>query len=321
MMLFFPCVFFTTYIYGTLLSMALSMASIYCLIRFLNRKNMVINAVGVVVFCTMASLAKNNAIIFAIAEIIVIFLSFKKEDLFKGILIKVGLILSIMLLLFLSSKAVDVGLKRYTGRDEVGTPKISWVAMGLQSGGPAEGWYNFYNRDVYWDNNCDTKIAKSLALESVKESLCDYFHHPLNAWKFFSRKIISSWANPSFETLNLLQQSNSNNPNTEMKRNLLKSFILWHSADKSVDRTHVGLNIYLKIYELAILFGAIVMLFMKRLNSSNCVFIIAFIGGFLFHLFWETGSQYMFTYFVILIPYGVYGISLLNEGKTANKKG
>ena len=33
-----------------------------------------------------------------------------------------------------------------------------------------------------------------------------------------------------------------------------------------------------------------------------------FIGGFLFHLFWEAKSQYTITYFVLLIPYCAKGL-------------
>ena len=33
-----------------------------------------------------------------------------------------------------------------------------------------------------------------------------------------------------------------------------------------------------------------------------------FIGGFIFHLFWEAKGQYTITYFVLLIPYCVKGL-------------
>ena len=39
-----------------------------------------------------------------------------------------------------------------------------------------------------------------------------------------------------------------------------------------------------------------------------------FIGGFLFHLFWEAKSQYTITYFVLLIPYCAKGLmDMTNE--------
>ena len=39
-----------------------------------------------------------------------------------------------------------------------------------------------------------------------------------------------------------------------------------------------------------------------------------FIGGFLFHLFWEAKSQYTITYFVLLMPYCAKGLmDMTNE--------
>lgn len=39
-----------------------------------------------------------------------------------------------------------------------------------------------------------------------------------------------------------------------------------------------------------------------------------FIGGFIFHLFWEAKSQYTITYFVLLIPYCAKGLmDMTNE--------
>ena len=36
---------------------------------------------------------------------------------------------------------------------------------------------------------------------------------------------------------------------------------------------------------------------------------LVILGGFAFHTFWEAKSQYIFPYFVILLPYGAAGIS------------
>lgn len=39
-----------------------------------------------------------------------------------------------------------------------------------------------------------------------------------------------------------------------------------------------------------------------------------FIGGFLFHLFWEAKGQYTITYFILLIPYCARGLmDMTNE--------
>lgn len=93
------------------------------------------------------------------------------------------------------------------------------AAIGLQTGGPAEGWHNFYNRDVYWDNNCDIERAAKLSRASIKESVSGFLNDP-----------------------------------------------------------KAGL------------------------------FAVVFIGGFLFHIFWEAACEYMLPYFIMIVPYGVMGL-------------
>ena len=38
-----------------------------------------------------------------------------------------------------------------------------------------------------------------------------------------------------------------------------------------------------------------------------------FIGGFIFHLFWEAKGQYTITYFVLLIPYCAKGLMDMSD--------
>ncbi|MCR4679156.1 MAG: hypothetical protein K5679_10455 [Lachnospiraceae bacterium] len=315
MMLFFPLSIYTTYIYGTLLSLAASMASIYFLVRLLKGQKCFICGLGIVFFNVAALLAKSNAIIFTIAESIIILLSINRSESRKRILNKIGLIVSLIVIYTLVTAGVHAELHTYTESDDVGTPQIAWIAMGLQTGGPAEGWHNCFVRDVYWNNDCNREIATELSKAAIKESFDYYVHNPKVAVTFFSKKLITLWTNPSFEAFMVLQRSHVRNPNTKIAPNPLRNFLLKQTEDNSMDAEHKWLNAYLKIYGLAIILGAMVYVLKGKLSCYTCVFACAFIGGFIFHTFWEAGSRYMLTYFVILIPYGVKGLHLLFDQK------
>lgn len=309
LMLFFPLSFYVTYIYGTFLSLALSLASAFFLLKLLKGKGRLwLNFLLVVILNTLSILAKNNALIFTMAEICIIILYAVKQANKKAILGSILLTAAILVTYGLAQTAVNRDLARYTEADKVGTPKLSWIAMGLQTGGVAEGWYNCYNRDVYWENDCDTERAAEVSRASIKESIGKFLDDPKYCVRFYYKKICSEWMNPSFEAFNLIQYSTDDNPNRTIKYSIPARWFLHRSQGKSLDATHFILNEYLKIYELAIIIGAIFYLINRRFDMADCLFAVVFIGGFIFHIFWEAACQYMLPYFIMLIPYGVIGL-------------
>ena len=65
--------------------------------------------------------------------------------------------------------------------------------------------------------------------------------------------------------------------------------------------------------------GILIFLYLERTtdNIMNLLWLIIFIGGFLFHLFWEAKGQYTLIYVWLCIPYGVKGYySLFNSINT-----
>ncbi|MCM1426145.1 MAG: hypothetical protein NC118_06030 [Eubacterium sp.] len=74
-------------------------------------------------------------------------------------------------------------------------------------------------------------------------------------------------------------------------------------------RASVWLSILLNVVQTQILLGALFCLIM-RFKSKNLYELfggVMFLGGYLFHFFWESSSSYTIPYFVILIPYAVKG--------------
>lgn len=311
MMLFSPLLFYNTYIYGNNLSLALSLFSILFIVKMQTEENRRwLKALIGILAIVISIMIKTNAIIIMIAEIIYL-IAFVIQNRKRNIAYNLITAFMMVLLYFVATKALNDDLHKYTYKEEVGSPMVAWIAMGLQSGGAAEGWYNHFNRDVYWNNNEDVEVAKTLSKQSIKESIDKFASDPLYCFHFFSRKLCSEWANPSFEAFSRMYYSVSNNPNGEHNYPERIAEFLKFSDEESLDMRHKGINFALNVYELVIYIGVLIFLFRKKLSLRNCILLLIFVGGFVFHCFWEAASQYMLPYFLMLFPYSFEGLSEL----------
>ena len=86
-----------------------------------------------------------------------------------------------------------------------------------------------------------------------------------------------------------------------------------------------------KIYQKAIIYiiliGSLITVLANRkeLNSEILLLVLIFLGGFSFHILWETKSRYIIPYLFILIPVAVNGIEIViqkieDNGRKKNNK-
>ena len=82
---------------------------------------------------------------------------------------------------------------------------------------------------------------------------------------------------------------------------------------------------YFNIYQILIFIFASLGIFKISSNTDNLklyLLPITFLGGFLFHILWETKAIYVIQYYFILLPYTAFGIDYLSEkiSKIKSKK-
>ena len=65
---------------------------------------------------------------------------------------------------------------------------------------------------------------------------------------------------------------------------------------------------YTKCISLLIWAGALIYLLVCRKHIGWEIPFAYFVGGFLFHLFWEGKSQYVYPYVFCLIPFAAFGL-------------
>jgi len=247
---------------------------------------------------SLACLLRNNYIIFAIMLIGCCFLSIFYKWSWKKplaiVLIVVGIVFS------------NKGLTAYYeqligGKIGVGTPKIAYITMGLRDDPNRQtlgGWYDAYNTKILKRNKYNENLATEMATRDLKNILIHFSKHPAYALRFFYEKVKSTWTEPTFQSI-------WTGPQIErqqyMKPTVLRSIYEERSGYQIVN--FLLLTLLASIYLLSCFF-ILRNFFVTRgkLTPFDLYPFIFLLGGGLFHFFWETKSQYVYIYVLLLIP-------------------
>ena len=124
--------------------------------------------------------------------------------------------------------------------------------------------------------------------------------------QFFGNKIRSTWCDPLFQSLWLGPLEGAGQ---EVRVEKLKSLYEEGTAFKLVLEWSKIVLIF--IYVMTWIYLLIMIIGKKQTVFSGGI--IYFIGGFLFYLFWETKSQYVYSNVFGLIPYAVYAFEFIQE--------
>lgn len=191
-----------------------------------------------------------------------------------------------------------------------GIPKILWVAMGLQdeeTGYCMGGWWNMFTTDTYEKAGYDEKIAVNMGEIAIQERIDEFAGDKRYAIRFFGKKIVSTWTDPTYQSIwsGPLEECGQ-----KIYTRLLKNI---YNGGKMFD----VLSIFGRTITLSIYVGTIAFYVLKRIVEKEKLFIVQYFpiiylcGGFLFHLIWETKSQYVWSYVYVLIPLSACGWNML----------
>lgn len=294
---FLPLFSYISFVYGTLPGLFFALLSIYFELKFFSCKNMRY-AIGSVVCISLAIQLKSNYEIFFIAILIVAVL-----ELISNIRAKEKAALPLLYCLFLvlgfmiGKMMIAFILFSITGHTlGQGIPFTAYIAMGLQEGKAGPGWWNFYTWAIYKENDYDYVRTSELITQDIQKAIRIFGRDLKYTGGFFIRKIASIWNNPTFEGFDILKWRISSHDSA------VTDSIIYGSISR-------GITYYLNILHTLILLGAVYWMVGKRkkIDNKELIFPLVFIGGFIFHLFWEAKCQYTIPYFVLLLPYSVEG--------------
>lgn len=298
-----PLHLYTTFIYGNLLGLCFSLLAILFVICFMREGKwrytfLAGAAIGIGI------LFKSNSRIFLIAiEIVLLMFAVCKKN---AKVLLAGLI--ILILSRIPVYAVEGYYLRQSGVERIseGVPGAAWIAMGLQDDDLFEnGWYNGYNINTYKQCEFDNKKAAEQSLDSIGESVKTFVKHPLYAVRFFYKKWTSQWNDPTYQSLFSVEWACRHNENQSVLARSLYS-----------GRVAGGLYHFMNIYQTIYFIGALFFLLKgrSRLGLEQFILLLSVFGGMLCHLLWEAKGRYVFSYYILLLPFAAYGINKLVEG-------
>ena len=306
--LFFPFLMYASFIYGTIPGLSLALYAFYQELLFF-RKGEVKHALYSAFFLLLSMVFKANCMIFGIAMLIHCGFAFLESARARGSLPALPFRkLLLLALLMIFSFILQARLPVFIARQITGAPldapssSYSFIAMGLRDDSMhAVGWYDGFERSSYNESNGNTEMQAAIAKASIKESISRFLEDPQYAFTFFHRKTASQWNNPTFQGFWIVQT---------MRSRITPAPFLWHfTGVHGADSAAVFLN----ILQQAILMGCLLSVLFQGSSSEHSLhhlfFAVTFLGGFIFHLFWEAKCQYALPYFVLLLPYAVMGYS------------
>lgn len=309
--MFFVLPMFAVLVYGNIIGLVFALMSILFLLKYLDNRK--IRYVFLIPICMCLSIIlKANYEIFLIAISILLFLDILKKFNIKNIII----ILLVLILVKISNPLLyTLAEKQSNIKVDNGTPMIAYIAMGMaEQADRTPGWYNadFNVESVYVQNGFDVQKTKKECFDVITNRLLDFKKEPQMFVEYYAQKIGSTWLEPAFQTLWTSSPMEETSPDIEKyyKEQKIIPSLLSGKISKALIK-------YFDVLEIIIYFGNIYFIYYgvrkKKFEYKNVILIITFLGGFFFHILWETKSIYGLPFFILVIPSGAYGISKMLE--------
>lgn len=299
-LLFFPLRMYVTFVYGTIPGLFFSVFAIYKWTEF-NEKHRVSDAAIIGICFSLAILFKSNYLIFMIGAAICSLLRIIKEKKIRNAL-PVVFILSFY---FIFNAALNNTIVNMTGmQKDHQMSSLSFVAMGLHENpyrGP--GWRDETHIEKYQAEINGNGRETELAIADIKNSIREFRQKDRDFIDFIARKQASVWANPTFQS-----QWVNNRNDYKIKTGRLAEWLL---SLRTTILLYPVMDIFIVIVYLGGLLYVVISLIKGDYDELAVLYNVIFIGGVLFHTFWEAKAQYSLPYFVLLIPYSMCGFRQL----------
>ncbi len=296
--------FFSTHVYGNIPGLMFGLIAFLFTLKFIE-SNKVYNLVITAVAISVAYLLKTNYEIFAVAILIILFLHFLQaftKQTIAGILL-------VLVCMFSFKTYVYKHVENGTGYSlSEGVPMMAYIYMGIAE--PVTltpGWYTADVEKIYNESNYNRIVSGEIAKDLLKDRVWFLLTNPVYTWDFFTSKLQTTWLNPTFQvfwcsTPSIILDLDAVYNQRIMSDNLVQSMVcgdIYKAFERIMD-----------VFQMITFLSASVALIMtfKEGSIKKALLPLAFLGGFLFHIIWETKAIYVIQYFYIMIPFSAYGL-------------
>lgn len=310
---------------------------------------------GSILFLTLSVMLRKNSLIPVIAVLLVLLFEALRPG--RNGKMRLGLLIMAICLAVTSVGILPLIQKCYEKKAgntlSSGVTAMSYLAMGMQEASRGCGWYNGFNIDTYDTAGMDTAIANEISRLAIDERLTYFREHPGYTADFYLHKHLSQWADGTYASRQATLATYGGRSaffKEVYEGSLSGGYIEWCNAWQNV--LYLGVLVFcidsLKKRRKSKVVGH--MADQTAGHTAGCtadhmadqhgadrhgadrhgadwhgadrlyiyVGLIAVLGGFLFHTFWEANSRYIFSYSLLLMPYcgaGVYtGICRIRDG-------
>lgn len=313
---FLPHMLFTLYGYNHTPSLALALYAIYRLQLYVKSQEW-----SHLASCTLAFsgaiLVRQNFKITLLAAIIVAILVFLHSRRGKMLLAIVTLVVAAVVPGVIAQKTAEAQLGVDIGK---GIPTVAWVALGLQDSRKdpvaldinrerLPGWYNSYSGLLWSDSGFNTDETARRAKEDLGGFISARLNEPFFGAQFFLTKIASSWLEPTYQSLFVAYLPDSTR---FFKPDILHNLYSGESVHSKFVNLLRPISLLLMTMSTYMLWNGVRARAQARIDSVD-VIAFAVLGGFLFHLIWETKSLYVYSYTYMSIVLAAIGIGFLSE--------
>lgn len=298
---------------------------------------MLFTGLGSILFLTLSVMLRKNSLIPIIAVLLV--LLFEALRFGRSVRSRLCLLGMAVCLAVTSVGILPLVQKCYEKKSgntlSSGVTAMSYLAMGMQEASRGCGWYNGFNIDTYDTAGMDTALANEISRLAIDERLAYFREHPGYTADFYLHKHLSQWADGTYASRQATLATYGGRSaffKEVYEGSLSGGYIEWCNAWQNV--LYLGVMVFcidslnkrrkskvagqttgqtaecttdqMADQHGADQHGA------DRLGADRLyvyVGLIAVLGGFLFHTFWEANSRYIFSYSLLLMPYcgaGVY---------------
>lgn len=297
--------FFNVHIYGNINGLTFALIALYNTLRYLktkNKKNLVVIAVTIAI----SIILKSNYNIFLCGIIIILGLDCIKN---KNIINMVGIIL--ILLTYLGIQfLMNASIEKCTNKKvPEGTPMIGYIYMGMaKTQKRSAGWYDPVAIEIYEKNNYNTEMAKKENMQYIKARIIELIKNPKELICYYSDKIASTWLNPTYQTIWCASPGPVLVTNQDYAEYIEGKTIVKSMLSGTIFKIEEQ---FLNIFQTIVFMFAFYALFniYKTGRLEYLLLPIIFLGGFVFHVIWETKAIYVLQYYYLLLPYTAYGIT------------
>lgn len=325
LMMFIPLPLSMVQVYGNIMSLPLITGMILLAISINDNKTFkpfMMRILSILILAIITGFIKPNNMIIGIALTIsfILYACIHHVQLKKTIILIIAGVLIIPCMM--AGKAIAVNsMEMISGikfEQSEAQPMRNFIAMGLNDGSDHGKGFYYQKAGYAWT---DAKTINRNANGILSRQINKLTTNPLYAINFFSVKIAQTWAEPTFSYQ--VRVGNSIFLNVGKNKELQGKMQL--TAGEKIVTSSAFMVSARTIADAACIIISIMALIglpiAKRKHDIMAALpALCILGGFIFHVFWETQPEYAYTYFLLLIPYAGIGLEVLTDACNAVRK-